>query len=76
MPIDGEVFLKSELPEWDLYAPKIEYKHHDSDGKLIDKPVIVYSWILGRKSNWFVINHMVIMGLIASMAFTSFAVDP
>ena len=46
---------------------------YENDVKL-KKPVIVYSLIFRRKSNWFVINHMVLMGLIASLCFSAFSV--
>ena len=74
IPIEGEVFVRSELPEWDMFNPQITYEQF-ANGKKLEKPVMVYSLILRRKSNWFVINHMAMMGLIASLCFSAFAVE-
>lgn len=65
--------MRSELVDWEMFAPQIDYEQH-INGKKLEKPVFVYSFVLKRKSNWFVINHMVMMGLISSLSFSAFSV--
>jgi hypothetical protein len=74
IPIEGEMFVRSELPDWEMYAPQIAYEQF-VNGKKLKKPAIVYSLVLRRKSNWFVINHIGLMGLISSLSFTAFSVQ-
>lgn len=73
IPVGGEISIRCEMTEWDFFAPQITCEQPGGT-KYADKPMITLEFLLVRKFSWFVFNQMIMMFLIASLAFVAFGV--
>ena len=67
IPTEGQIRVSQEMQEWDLMGAQLTID--DPSGT---KNTISLSFILRRKSNWYVLNHMFIMACITSLSFSTF----
>jgi len=69
LPISGLVNIRTPLDEWDLLRPSISVYHERSVG------ITAFKMRVQRKWQWYAVNHMVTLGVLATISFGAYSID-
>ena len=72
IPLPGLINQSVHLSEWNVLAPM--YDCYNS--KFGQSTMAVFRFTLQRKSRWFVVNHMILIGLLTTLVFYVFVMPP